>query len=278
MRTDVLEKHFNKMGASIEFEDKAARRRAARIRRTPPAPRIDVITKGKAEAFLLDTFDRDIDVQILDVQPDLRHLLLMFREKNDRGQYDISKFLCGHDERHWFVAAVPEDAAAKNVADAMNSLKPQMVIQAQKSKAVRKKNINKRKNKGYVRQGEWFFTPVDLETDKNTTVHKNEPITRGRGKPHICEEVVRHGGTLVYVERQLAPNGITEDEYKSLIASNPQATNLRPWTKRVRDAEVYARGYVKHPDHKTIYLDGWHRVLMNTENKARAMKMVAFLD
>jgi hypothetical protein len=281
MRTDVLEKHFNKMGASIEFEDKAARRRASRIRRNPPAPRIDVIPRGKTESFLLDVFDEDVDVQVLDVQPDLRHLLLMFREKNERGQYDISKFLCGHDERHWFVAAVPEEAAAKNVADAMASLKPQIVIQSQKRKGVRRKNINKRKNKGYVRQGEWFFVPApELQTDRNTVIYKNEPINRGASmKPHICEEVVRQGGTLVYVERQFAPNGITESEYKKLIASKPEATSgFHHWTSMVRDAEVYARGYIKHPDHKTVYLDGWHRVLMNTESKARAMRMVAFLD
>ena len=47
----------------------------------------------------------------------------------------------------------------------------------------------------------------------------------------------------------------------------------------VRDAEVFARGGVRHPDHKTIHLDGWHRVYLNRERFApHAAKMIAFLD
>jgi hypothetical protein len=45
-----------------------------------------------------------------------------------------------------------------------------------------------------------------------------------------------------------------------------------------RDADVYATGAVRHPDHATIRLDGWHRVVMNTEQRARAMRNVVFLD
>ena len=45
-----------------------------------------------------------------------------------------------------------------------------------------------------------------------------------------------------------------------------------------RDPELYARGAVRHPDHATIVLRGWHRVVMNTEQSARAMQHVAFLD
>jgi hypothetical protein len=45
-----------------------------------------------------------------------------------------------------------------------------------------------------------------------------------------------------------------------------------------RNASVYVRGHIRHADHKTIILHGWHRVLMNTENQAKAMRNVAFLD
>ena len=34
----------------------------------------------------------------------------------------------------------------------------------------------------------------------------------------------------------------------------------------------------RHPDHATVVLPGWHRVLMNTEQGARAMRHVVFLD
>ena len=45
-----------------------------------------------------------------------------------------------------------------------------------------------------------------------------------------------------------------------------------------RNPGVYVRGKVRHADHKTIALHGWHRVLMNTEDQASAMRNVAFLD
>jgi len=43
-----------------------------------------------------------------------------------------------------------------------------------------------------------------------------------------------------------------------------------------RDAAVYVRGEVRHPDHETITLNGWHRVLMNTENRSSVLRYLAF--
>lgn len=45
-----------------------------------------------------------------------------------------------------------------------------------------------------------------------------------------------------------------------------------------RNAAVYVRGHISHPDHKTIRLDEWRRVLMNTENEAPGLCRVVFLD
>jgi hypothetical protein len=42
--------------------------------------------------------------------------------------------------------------------------------------------------------------------------------------------------------------------------------------------KVFAKGAIRHPDHATVVLRGWHRVSMNTEQAARAMRHVAFLD
>ena len=73
------------------------------------------------------------------------------------------------------------------------------------------------------------------------------------------------------------PAGISVEEYESLIA---QSARLRAhnWRRMTRDAEVYARGDVRHRDHKTVHLDGWHRVLMNREREARHAPQIAFLD
>jgi hypothetical protein len=45
-----------------------------------------------------------------------------------------------------------------------------------------------------------------------------------------------------------------------------------------RNPEVYVKGRIRHPDHKTTVLPGWHRVVPNTENRAAAGRNVAFLD
>jgi len=58
---------------------------------------------------------------VVDVDRSDRHLLLLVRDGEEK-----SKFLCGHDDRHWFVAAVPEDArGVTGVAAA--ALQPQLV-------------------------------------------------------------------------------------------------------------------------------------------------------
>ena len=73
----------------------------------------------------------------------------------------------------------------------------------------------------------------------------------------------------------IAPNGLTEVEYYRMPKERREKHR---WTRMRRNAAAYARGTVKHPDHETIRLDGWHRIVMNTETRAAAMRHVAFLD
>jgi hypothetical protein len=63
----------------------------------------------------------------------------------------------------------------------------------------------------------------------------------------------------VYVSGKY-PLGISAEEYARL----PERERKLGFTMMKRDAAVYVRGEVLHPDHETITLDGWHRVLMNT--------------
>jgi hypothetical protein len=50
------------------------------------------------------------------------------------------------------------------------------------------------------------------------------------------------------------------------------------WTQMTREPTVYVRGKVWHPDHRTIVLDDWHRVMMNTEREAPGVRHIVFLD
>lgn len=73
------------------------------------------------------------------------------------------------------------------------------------------------------------------------------------------------------------PSGLTATEHDALLARMPEARHWK-WEMRVREARVYVRGTVRHPDHRTITLHDWHRVVMNTESEAPGREHLVFLD
>jgi hypothetical protein len=268
MDTNLLDTKFAKIGARL----KVAARPARRVR-TQGLVSLDVLSDREGEFFeIVEQPGADVDVHVLDVQPSDRHLLLLVRESGEK-----HKFLCGHDERHWFVAGVPESAPVGNVRQAKEALKPAEVQAAQAHKGLRANAGNRRKNAAFIRQGEWFFLPVaDFIVDQKLVL-PNEPLVRGNGgKPHWAEFCYRTGGETVYVSHR-HPNGVTLDQYERILSNDPKA-KMWGWRTMSRNPGVYVRGRIRHPDHATITLNGWHRVLMNTESQSKAMRNVAFLD
>ncbi|HWH59165.1 MAG TPA: hypothetical protein VN682_16170 [Terriglobales bacterium] len=264
----VLERAFERMGARVAFAELARRNRfSGRVVAGDLA--LDVREDRRGEYFLIsrDPFSQT-ELVVLDVQPKDRHLLLL-----SRGTEGKHRYLLGHDERHWFVAGIPENTAVSRVRDAKQALKPDLV---QKSElGIRMKDRDRRSNNARVRQGEWFFVPSPQVRLEKLLVFRNEPISRGMGgKPHMCEELYRFGGETVYVSPG-AQNGLTEDQYQRLSDSERSRWQ---WRVMRRNPRVYVRGRVRHPDHKTVTLDGWHEVLSNTENLSHAMRNIAFLD
>ena len=258
MENAFIKKKFEAIGARAKFSFGEVPFWGMESRRFS----IDVGLDGKGEYFEIGIFDDTVNLSAIDVRPKDRHLLLL--------SDDQRRILCGHDERHWFAAGV---GSAANVEEAKESLKPHEVLAFQQRKKLKKKVRNTRKNAAFIRQGEWFFIPApDLVPDE-WVILKKEPIRRGRGKPHMVENVYRRGGTAVYVCPQYR-NGLTEKEYKNLLHNHPEKKRLS-WQHMARDAEVYAKGRVRHPDHKTIVLPFWHRVLPNKEVR---LANVAFLD
>ncbi|MBI4024481.1 MAG: hypothetical protein HY360_05835 [Verrucomicrobia bacterium] len=177
---------------------------------------LDVQKEGNSEFFELRVRpDFEAEFTTLDVQPLARHLLLMvkgFEPRDGRPPLPFTeKFLCGHDERHWFVAATP---GGSTVAEAKEALKPPFVRQIQSNVQLKAKDRHSRKNAAFVRQGEWFFIPCPDLVVADRLVLKNEPLRRGRGKPHIVQFLYRRGGTTVHVCNQY-PSGLTESEFKT---------------------------------------------------------------
>lgn len=265
---DYIERHFAKMGARVKLRTDSAVARDAGIS-------ID-IGRDRFGEFYDVAADRNDgrSLCVLDLQPRMRHLLLAYARPTASQN---SKFLCGHDERHWFVAAIPEASGASSVHTAMEALKPPAVRLLQEQLQVKPKKRNRRRNEAFVRQGEWFFVPnrrpVGIEA---WMVLRNEPLRRGNGKPHFAEELIRLGGETVYVCHRY-PNGLTQSEYERLLIRQPKLKQVH-WVVQRRNPQVFVRGKIRHADHKTIYLDGWHEVLMNTETQAQAMRHVAFID
>ena len=273
-----LNRYFSQMGARVKVLEGLAPVRDWRMARTPEdAQRIslDIGRDKRGEFFEIRTAPgSEQDIVVLNVQPREKHLLLLSRQFGEQGQVLAKqKFLCGHDERHWFVAAIPESEPVSTVAGAKIALKPEGVRSRESLLGISRTASFRRKNPAFIRQGEWFFVPAVLKADP-LLVLKNEPLSRGNGgKPHWAEECYRFGGDTVYVSARY-PAGLTVEEYKKLPASERnQGFNVMK-----RGAAVYVRGKMSHPDHATVTLNGWHEVLMNTENRSKAMRFLAFLD
>jgi hypothetical protein len=268
MNSAILDTQFSRIGARLKVGDRPTGRR-----RATGALSLDVQTDRKGEFFeLVREPGADALVEVLDVRPADRHLLLLVREGGDK-----SKYLCGHDERHWFVAALPDNASVGTVRQAKEALQPAEVRSALALGRVKGEARNRRKNAAYRRQGEWFFLPAPAFRVDDALFRRNEPLVRGNGgKPHWAEFCYRTGGETVYVCGRF-PNGLTPAQHQAVLAGNPKAKKWS-WRMMVRNAGVYVKGRVRHPDHKTLVLHQWHRVVMNTEGQSRAMRNVAFLD
>ena len=176
---------------------------------------IDIQEADGQEQFKLTYPSWDtITAEVLDVKTHLRHLVL---DVTGWRLPIAGRYLCGHDERHWFVASLPFDRRTATVRGAMEALKPEVVRREQKRKGVKHRR-NRRRTAAYVRQGEWFFLPRPM-------MHIGEQAERGGGKPHQVEWLYQPEGT----------------------------------------DDTFVRGAVSHPDHETIYLQVWHRVVQNAE-------------
>jgi len=261
MGNESIERQFAKMGARAKIRE---------LTRGTADYTLDVRRDKQGEFYDIGFRpDAECELQVINIDPDDRHMVVLFKGDDRKDRY-----LCGHDERSWFVAAVP--GGANTVWEAKEALKPDQARESQDKKRVRKNKRNKRHNEGYLRQGEWFFIPEPRLVVDEKLIIRNEPIRRGRGKAHMVEEIYRRNGTTVYVNRE-HPDGIGVKAYQDLLAKDPSQTS-KGWRQMVRNAEVYGRGKVSHADHATVELPGWHRIVPNTESKTTWATSMTFLD
>lgn len=176
MMSTELQTAFESIGAELQLETRGR------------AFEIDVRRRAGRELFALRyPFHDVITAEALDVRPKDRHLVL----EVTGSRLPISgRFLCGHDESHWFVASVPFHRRSATVRGAMEMLKPAAVLREQKRKGVRHQRYQ-RKTAAYVRQGEWFFLPRPKMQVDPALVERNGRLARAGGKPHRVESLYR---------------------------------------------------------------------------------------
>jgi hypothetical protein len=257
MNAKHIESSFAAMGARLKVREIASRWQMGSRKWIDPVNYAVDIRRDRDGAFfelrVPTHLSETVEATVLQSEPKQRHLLLLIRKTDEEPQLD--RFLCGHDEREWFVAAVP--GVASSVRQAMDALQPKDVRDALARDRVSSRKRYERKNRAFRRQGEWFFIPEPSLVVDEKLVLRNESLRRGAGKPHLVEQLYRTGGELLRV--------------------NPNAVRWG-WRVMRRNPGVYARGTVRHSDHDTITLSFWHRVVMNTETQSRTMANVAFLD
>jgi len=277
MNRDSVKEMFNKIGARVTIRKGVSNRVVNGLR-------INVAEDSKGEHFTMTIHpsieESDVTIHLLDYDKHLRQMLLFVKFPNivsngwlkpvtiDRKKpFDTARLLVGHDEMHWFVAGVTRSMTVKQ---AFESLRPDAVTVAMKKSGEKDKNWRKRKNKGFIRQGEWFFVPVHFVEGSQTIIHKNEPISRPTGgKPHFVEEIVRFGGENVYVNLK-DQTILSPDQFKKI----PTKERIF-YGQRVMGATVLGRGKVKHPDHHTVELKSWHEIHLSREE---GVSTNAFID
>ena len=132
-----IERQFTRIGARAKIHPPV-------VNRWTKVEGVSIDIGNDAEGEFFDiSVERPVlaETRVLDVQPSLRHLLLM--SDQDDGKH---KFLCGHDERHWFVAAVPERAAVSSVKTAFDALKQVAVRALENRRGVKRRRTEGRGN------------------------------------------------------------------------------------------------------------------------------------
>jgi hypothetical protein len=247
---------FERMGARVSIED---------LGRNMPNRRqlalaIDIVQDSRGECFDI-RLAPSVRLRVLDLQPRSRHLLLA--AANDLGE---DRFLCGHDELHWFAAGLPrapdrDEPGPATVVAARESLKPGRVTRRERA---RRSGKRPRRSDLFLRQGEWFFLPCPHAGVNLERVVRNGSLVRGPGsKPHLCEFLYEDGEREYQCDRypKLA---FFESEYQEILRTRRKAKQWN-WRPLPYEPDVFVRGWITHPDHSPLFLDIWHRVELNRE-------------
>ena len=204
----------------------------------------------RGEYFKIWLGDNNNDIRVLDVDSKLQQLLLYVKEpareftRRTRSynheeirklttDNSVRKYLVGMDERHLFVAQLPEKERVVNkVSDAHRDLKPPKLWKST-----------------VQRQGEYFF--VEIDEDEKRRIEKSLKTftknTQDRVALRFKDKPIAHVERLYSKPANFGNPHIAED----ILA--------------IDEDSIYVKGKIRHKEHTTINLLAWHKVYRNTE-------------
>jgi hypothetical protein len=219
---------------------------------------IDIQRANKGQRYGVFRGDGDNRIEVTNTDPKIRQLVLFVEEKERTFEQEVRYF--GAADRLRRLAGVRE-ARGRVVREKEGRLIVELKTSATKRHlllgmdeahlfiaqlprgassvkqahdVLRPEEVRGRKD--VLRQGEWFFVPANA--DELALIATAEPRRRdlgSAGRPHVADEVVE--------------------------------------IREAKATRLYARGHVRHVEHRTLALHRWMRVHKNTEvrNDFRAL-------
>lgn len=167
-----------------------------------------------------------IDRKVVKVVGETQYSLVIERKTDDRKRH----FLCGTDERDYFVAQLPKPVST--VRQAHEVLRPQSAKGA------------------LARQGEWFFL---------------EPSRNEKAELEALEEV---GKLIIYRKMPIGPAYQGRFQNRQ-FGGNPHTADELTYLGIPRIDQIahqtFIRGKVRHVDHETKEFYSWVKIVRNTE-------------
>jgi hypothetical protein len=233
-----------------------------------------ILGSGRSERFQMNPGAEDNRTEVPNVNRDERQLILMvhepvryFTEQIMKGRATIDPrlvkvvketefawtierktssvkrhFLCGTDERQYFIAQLP--VPVTTVRQAHEVLRPQAVTNS-KGKI--------------VRQGEWFFVTPSTDEQAKLDGFLDSGSRRSLMLPAVVHMKVPIGPASMgrVMKKQFGGNPHIADEL--VMLSHPVVAGA------VASVTVFVRGSVRHVDHNTVRFPSWVKVFRNTE-------------
>lgn len=205
-----------------------------------------IITNNQdwARGFSYLTYPRNSDLSLPlttirnDINPQIEDIKILDR-KEDKVliSYLGHLYLYGRDENQNFLTELHNEGQ-QTVEDAINSLKPDRVIQAED------------RGLEVKRQGDLFFIPLNVPKEE---IEITERVKKEEFKTHFrYDNTVSRRTCLIFPE---------------IDNTRHTATKIGYWTlkgKQFNNNQIVVKGTVRHPEHKMLKLgDQWHLVRIN---------------